>query len=192
MGTSREGLGEKMTFVFAYTRDQVSGLSMLQISGSQLGSHPFSFLLKQPGPLPARQVLTTGPHPGRGLSQRGPAAPVLKGVGVTRYFLCLSGSRSRSSVGLLGGVAADEPLSTVRCDPVDRGPPGSSVRGISKARVQRGLPLPSPSWAVTSSASVLRCPRAPPPIRDHEAVPLNSSHRCPALSPSPAGRALST
>ena len=145
MGTSREGPGEKMTFVFAYTRDKVSGLSMLQISGSQLGSHPFSFLLKQPGPLPARQVLTTGPHPGRGLSQRGPAAPVLKGVGVTRYFSCLSGSRSRSSVGLLGGVAADEPLSTVRlfATPCPVACLAPLSMGYSRQEYWSGFPFPS-------------------------------------------------
>lgn len=30
------------------------------------------------GPSPNRQVLTTGPHPGKGLSQRGPTAPALE------------------------------------------------------------------------------------------------------------------
>lgn len=61
---------------------------MLQTGGSQLGSHPFSFLLKQPGPLPARRVLTTGPHPGKGLSQQGPVAPVLeRSRGYTLLFM---------------------------------------------------------------------------------------------------------
>ena len=54
------------------------------------------------------------------------------------------------AVGMLAGcleplVLTGRMLSRVSlCDPVDRGPPGSSVRGILQARIWSGLPRPSP------------------------------------------------
>ena len=43
------------------------------------------------------------------------------------------------------------------CDPIDCSLPGSSVHGISQARVQSGLPLPSPLINVSLSLFLIKC-----------------------------------
>ena len=42
-------------------------------------------------------------------------------------------------------------------DPIDCSLPGSSVHGISQARVQSGLPLPSPLINVSLSLFLIKC-----------------------------------